>query len=267
MSALGKVFRGQVWYIEEDPYITKQKMLTSVQAKSRPWLIISCEENNIHSTTFNAVPISTGENDYFPAHVFFWNTQRHPNAPQLILCEQPMTFDIQMLARRGNNYMYTLSSKIMAEVSVKLANQLQISLMDLIGNPKALTNALEMLMASLNKKSSDTETNIDAALNALKTALLSSASFPAKNSIPEKTETTVTSQKKTTSQSNFASSIPNQTPHKFVRRKNVWALEAKKEFLKDCSELTPDEVVRKWNLNSKSTMYTYRSKFKTEFGE
>ena len=46
------VTRGQVWWVDEDYHDSigymKNKQ-NNIQAKSRPWVIVSCEENNMNS--------------------------------------------------------------------------------------------------------------------------------------------------------------------------------------------------------------------------
>ena len=57
-KVISKVARGQVWMVNGDDVNFKSNP-GSVTAKTRPYLVVSCKENNLHSTTFNAVAIFT----------------------------------------------------------------------------------------------------------------------------------------------------------------------------------------------------------------
>ena len=120
VKVCSKVARGQVWMVNGDDNSWKTGSVGSVTGKTRPYVIVSCKENNLHSTTFNAVAVSTGTDDYYPMHVGY----KYNGKPQIVQCEQIKTFDIIDL----KDYMYTLSDDIMTEVDIALANQLELSL-------------------------------------------------------------------------------------------------------------------------------------------
>lgn len=65
-----KFKRGDVWYLHMDTESGDGIEKSSVQKKSRPYVIVSCEENNNNAPTFNVLPICTRNNDHLPMHVF-----------------------------------------------------------------------------------------------------------------------------------------------------------------------------------------------------
>ena len=120
-----KFRRGQVWYVEEEnPTPISERNRTSVQAKSRPWLIVSTDKSNQHAYILNCVPISSSSSKDFIAHVVFRNDRGEQN---VIECEQITTKGIEDFLHRGT-YKYTLSDEIMQVVSEKLASQLDINI-------------------------------------------------------------------------------------------------------------------------------------------
>lgn len=82
--------RGDVWYVKLKDEFGDNQNNSSVQRKSRPYLIVSCEENNNCAPTINAVPITTRPSDHLPMHIYYDYNGRH----QLVLCEQITTLSV-----------------------------------------------------------------------------------------------------------------------------------------------------------------------------
>lgn len=117
--------RGDVWFLHFDSETGDGLMTSSVQKKSRPYLIVSCEENNLNAPTFNVIPITTRDSDHLPMHVYF----RYMEGPeggrnQLILCEQITTVSVLTFNHPQSNFMYSLSIELMNKVDDALARQL-----------------------------------------------------------------------------------------------------------------------------------------------
>ena len=117
--------RGDVWFLHLDDETGDGSRTSSVQKKSRPYLIVSCEENNLNAPTFNVVPITTRDSDHLPMHVYF----RYMDGPeggrnQLILCEQITTVSVEIFLSSKSRFMYSLSIELMNKVDEALTRQL-----------------------------------------------------------------------------------------------------------------------------------------------
>lgn len=117
--------RGDVWFLHFDNETGDGSKTSSVQKKSRPYLIVSCEENNLNAPTFNVVPLTTRDSDHLPMHVYF----RYMDGPeggrnQLILCEQITTVSVEVFLTAKSKFMYSLSIELMNKVDEALTRQL-----------------------------------------------------------------------------------------------------------------------------------------------
>lgn len=105
--------RGDVWYMN----VPIKTDFGSVQNSKRPCLIISCKENNRHSTTVNVLTITTTNNG------FIRHIKIHINGTECyVQCEQFKTVDIDYLER----YMGTLDKKTMDKIDKAIAAQLEL---------------------------------------------------------------------------------------------------------------------------------------------
>lgn len=119
-----KYKRGDVWFLHM-PTETGDNSGASVQKKSRPYLIVSCEENNNCAPTFNVVPITTRDNDHLPPHVYFrYEDGTKDGRNQLVLCEQITTVGVDIFNDYKSKYMYSFSLDFMTKVDNALAAQL-----------------------------------------------------------------------------------------------------------------------------------------------
>lgn len=117
--------RGDVWFLHFDDETGDGSRTSSVQKKSRPYLIVSCEENNLNAPTFNVVPITTRDSDHLPMHVYF----RYMDGPeggrnQLILCEQITTVSVEVFLSPKSRFMYSFNIEMMNKVDEALTRQL-----------------------------------------------------------------------------------------------------------------------------------------------
>ena len=62
MKDFYKVCRGQVWWLMDT--MKGDFEGTSLQRKDRPWLVVSCKENNQNASTYNCVPLTTSGPDH-----------------------------------------------------------------------------------------------------------------------------------------------------------------------------------------------------------
>lgn len=117
--------RGDVWFLHFDDETGDGSRTSSVQKKSRPYLIVSCEENNLNAPTFNVIPITTRDSDHLPMHVYF----RYMDGPeggrnQLILCEQITTVSVEVFMSPKSRFLYSFSIELMNKVDEALTRQL-----------------------------------------------------------------------------------------------------------------------------------------------
>lgn len=117
--------RGDVWFLHFDTENGDGIYDSSVQKKSRPYVIVSCEENNLNAPTFNVIPITSRNNDHLPMHVYYRYEDGTDNARnQLILCEQVTTASILTFNHQRSFFMYSLNIELMNQVDEALARQL-----------------------------------------------------------------------------------------------------------------------------------------------
>lgn len=136
-----KFRRSDVWYVKLKNEFGDNQDNSSVQKKSRPYLIVSCEENNNCSPTINAVPITTRPCDHLPMHVYYDYDGRH----QLVLCEQVTTLSVLDFNRDGSHYMYSFNLEFMNQVDDALAAQL--GLRPRVADMKVLENLIDKISA------------------------------------------------------------------------------------------------------------------------
>lgn len=88
--------RGEIWYANLG------STYGSVQGGSRPVLIVSNDENNLHSSTVTVVPLTTRKKKmYLETHVLLENEIGNPlHRESVVLAEQITTIDKMMLINR-----------------------------------------------------------------------------------------------------------------------------------------------------------------------
>lgn len=117
--------RGDVWFLHFPNEDGDRIEGSSVQQKSRPYLIVSCEENNLNAPTFNVLPISTRDNDHLPMHVYYkYQDGTNGGRNQTIFCEQITTVSALVFNDPRSYFMYSFSIEFMNKVDNALAAQL-----------------------------------------------------------------------------------------------------------------------------------------------
>lgn len=133
--------RGDVWYVHLKTEFGDNNEKSSVQKKSRPYVIVSCEQNNNCSPVINCVPICTRANDHLPSHVYY----KYGERDQLVLCEQITTLSVNDFHRNGSHFLYSFNLDFMNEVDKTLAAQLGLT--PRVADMKVLENIVEKLAA------------------------------------------------------------------------------------------------------------------------
>lgn len=276
--------RGDVWYVKlKDEFGDNQKD-SSVQRKSRPYLIVSCEENNNCAPTINAVPITTRPSDHLPMHIYYDYNGRH----QLVLCEQITTLSVIDFHREKSYYMYSFNLDFMNQIDDALAAQL--GLRPRVADMKVIENLIDKISADKEaemkrKYESTIQSRVEAIaaklakqfnieLNAqdmltgatYKPSELTYASDGDKNQIAEtaKQRTTPANESSTnqlvTEQTDLKSSSVKKTSRK------QWTQESMKAFLDDHKHLSISAMAAKYGIAKKSVpnyAWMFRKKLET----
>lgn len=111
--------RGQVWFVED-----KSEPESSIQSKSRPYLVVSNDMCNAHSSVIHMCPLTTkSKSEYIPTHVYITDPR---GTSSTILVEQTRIISTKTL--RNSRYQYTLTQEVMDRVDKALAIQFGINL-------------------------------------------------------------------------------------------------------------------------------------------
>ena len=268
--------RGDVWFLHFDDETGDGSRTSSVQKKSRPYLIVSCEENNLNAPVFNVIPITTRDSDHLPMHVYF----RYMDGPeggrnQIILCEQITTVSIEVFRSSKSRFLYSFNIEMMNKVDEALTRQLGLKpriadmhVLERIVNELAETEAkriaamkekevqmrVEALAASLIKKF-NLKLDTTALLNgteyrdsemqyADKSVVKTMRETAAERRKPE----TVTP-KKTNVQAGTGESEDKP------RKRHKWSIEEKKQFLEDYRKLPISKMSEKYGIKKSSVTY------------
>lgn len=283
-----KFKRGDVWYLHMDTESGDGIENSSVQKKSRPYVIVSCEENNNNAPTFNVLPICTRNNDHLPMHVFFNYQDGSPSGRnQLVLCEQITTVSVEVFNNRRSYFMYSFHLNMMNAIDEALTRQLGLKprvadmkvlerLIDEITakkeaelkaiKEKELATRMEELAADIAARfgiTLDTTCTVNGLTyrpeelrNASKDDIKKMTETAKDRIVPRKkepvdTEVNTKSNVSDTQKSSKGDDTTS-TPAKRSSKRTQWTLEKKKEFIDDYARMSVSEVASKWNLTKKS---------------
>ena len=270
-----KFTRGQVWWINAAKYDVDP--LSHIQQKDRPYLIVSCDENNRISPTFNAVPITKQDKNPIPSHV----TYTIGDKQNTILCEQIRTFDMDDLGR----YCYVLDDKIMKKVDEALASQLCINVFG--SSINNLMEVIDKIIKSkkelVNKDREISDKIVDDVSKKLNSLFLSP--IQEKKSLNSDIEENNGDNKSLGSnikeineekKSSFFDEEPETPKVQDIEIKRTpianiksdgskkWTPERKKQFMEDCDKYSVDQVAKMWGLKNKQSVYSYKYIFAKE---
>lgn len=284
-KVFSKYKRGDVWYVKLNSEFGDGNDNSSVQKKSRPYLIVSCEENNNSSTIFNVIPICTRQFDHLPMHVYF----RNCNRDQIVLCEQITTLSVIDFQRPESHYLYSFNLDFMNKVDNAIAGQLGLKtrVVDL--------NILETLIDKISKEKEEElkkkyEQSIESRIEEI------AARLAKKFGVSIRSEDIITgriynnpdleyapvevveSMKKISSErlckdkdSSLERTIENEkqlktNDVKVVRKKMRWDKISMEEFLKDKESMSLSSLAEKYCISKKS-IYSMASLFKKKLKE
>ena len=246
-----KYKRGDVWYVKLNSEFGDGNDNSSVQKKSRPYLVVSCEENNNSSTIFNVVPICTRQFDHLPMHVYF----RNGNRDQIVLCEQITTLSIMDFQRPESHFLYSFNLDFMNKIDNAIAGQL--SLKTRVVN----LNILETLIDKISKEKEEElkekyEKFIESRIEEI------AARLAKKFGVNIRSEAVITERSCEDSLSDKTIEKQLKTNDvKKVRKKMKWDRISMEEFLKDKESMTFSSLAEKYCVSKKSA-YSMASLFK-----
>lgn len=238
----------------------------SIEFKTRPYLVISTDKGNFSSTLCNLLPITTRSGINIPSQVKF----TYDNRSQVILTEQPITANIKDLGE----YLYTVSDEVMAQLRKGLYIQLDITprTADVV-----LDNLAERLDNIVNRVLENSRKKVDTvSVEAVEELAIKLASgveelLPKAEPVLEvkKPETDIKQVEHMSQIDKFnkkygytsAPKQPEKKPEQTVKkggRKAAWDLETQKQFLVDVAQMTPEEVMNKYGLKDKKTVYSHK---------
>lgn len=241
-----KFRRGQVWWVANEP--NDRSFDTSVQAKSRPYLIVSANINNEHAPIVNACPLSTRPYDNFPCHVecLIGGTKN------LIFVEQITTLGTNQF----QTYMCTLPDDIMHTVDRKLARQLGVEgiTVDKLNRVfEALTKQIKAEIEALQNSPTAIEATVTKQISDLTDTLKDMAETRASTHTPaHASKPTPTPASKP---------APTEKP-----TRTKWTPELMRQYLQEYKTMPLTEFAEKWNISSKATAATNASVFKKKLG-
>ena len=264
--------RGDVWFIRLNTEFGDSDEKSSVQKKSRPYVIVSCEQNNNCSPVINCVPICTRANDHLPQHVYY----KYGERDQLVLCEQITTLSVNDFHRNGSHFLYSFNLDFMNEVDNTLAAQLGLT-------PRvADMGVLEKLIEKLaTDKEAELKNNYEKRLEARVSViadmiakrfginLTAADMLDGVNYRQEqlafvdksvRAEMSATIKERTTPPPTTKRNPEPKTENE-KRVKHKWDEESMKAFLDDYGRLSMTEMSAKWGMTKKSVV-TYASTFK-----
>ena len=265
--------RGDVWFLHFDDETGDGIKTSSVQKKSRPYLIVSCEENNLNAPTFNVVPITTRDSDRLPMHVYF----RYMDGPeggrnQVILCEQITTVSIEVFRSSKSRFMYSFSIEMMNKVDEALTRQL--GLKPRIADMHVLERIVTELAETEEKrikamKEKEVQMRVEALaavlikkfnLNLDTTALLNGTEYRdaelqyADTSDVKTMRETAAERRKPEPVVPKESVVTEQVEKSGdkPKKRHKWSIEEKKQFLEDYKKLSISQMSEKYGIKKSS---------------
>lgn len=265
---------------------------TSIQRFNRPYLVVSNDQGNESAPTCNVVPITTEDKTDLPVHVKF----TYQGVQQTILVEQPTTVDIMALGEYmctlSDDIMREVERAQIIQNNIRpTVTYMDLKLENLLKHlEETVSNLIKEKLKAIQVEKEEVKTFAieDTALQLGQ--MLEDLCKPASNSV--KTTTPLQESKQPTPQSTPSmpkqhkskyagmsavekfnaryNQAPSQTqptqkagnagePAKKPSKRNSWTLEKRKEYLEDCEKLSPQEVMKKWNLS------TVQSVFQTKY--
>ena len=266
--------RGDVWYLHLGTETGDGSTNSSVQKKSRPYVIVSCEENNLNAMTFNVVPITTRDSDHLPMHVYFRYEDGSANARnQLVLCEQVTTVSILAFNDPKSHFMYSFSEEFMLKIDEALTRQLGLKprVADMTVLERIVKELAEAQVAEI-KKQKEKEAGMrveELATFLAKKFNIELTAADLQNGTEYRDEELKQTPKEIINQMRSNAKerrVKPKNKKSEPKRRSRWTPEQKREFLADYRRMSPIEVAQKYNLKESTVAYNV-SVFRKDLGE
>lgn len=243
---------------------------SSVQAGNRPYVVVSCDEGNLTAPTCNIAPITDEFKTKLPVHVeVHFNGKRN-----IVLLEQVRTVDQYAL----KDYICMFTDETLEKIERALAVQYSIrpsllygdfDLCNVIGSlEKIVTRIIENKVA-MQQKPQATITEIEDVamkLGVMIEELTGTSTVKAEanqNSIVDESQPTPEVQPQKSKQKPAVKTHQAQNKNKPAQNKTngrmKWTDESRRQYLKDCDEMSPQEVADKYGFS------TVKSVFQTKY--
>lgn len=275
--------RGDVWFLKFDTEDGDGTHGSSVEKKSRPYLIVSCEENNMCAPTINVIPITTRNKDHLPMHVFFVYQDGTPSGRnQMVLCEQITTVSVIDFNRKGSFFMYSFNLDFMNQVDEALTRQL--GLKPRVADMKVIERMIDELAAQKERELiAEKEKEVQARVEVIAEELAKrfqvnlkaevtqnntqyrdeELQLADKETVQEMRDTAKERATVAKPQLSDTSTATEPTVPNPKKEKNRWTLAKMQEFVDDYAKMTISQVSEKWGLTKKS-IQQMNWKFKKE---
>lgn len=255
-----KFERGQVWMVR----FKNQESLGREQAKDRPWLVLSVGKFNQSAGMITCVPITSRDHIVTPAQVLFTNQVGKRN---VILCEQIRTFDYRSGAYIFD-FMGNLSDKVLESVDVALSIHLGLHYSPI--SLKSLYDSIEAIVKSVTNLKEDspkfTDSDVVNFAQKLKSLALDYTAEES-NYLQGEESIEILDYKENSEHSNeeinTSENIPVEkeiihVPMKEKRKRISWTPALCREYLSDLEKLPMKEVMRKWEIEKKTRVYSMK---------
>lgn len=280
------VKRGMVFWYNPNPVVNKFNATakdargnirkSSVQAGRRPYVVISCDEGNLTASTCNIAPITDEEKTKLPVHVDVYFNGR----VNTVLLEQVITVDQYAL----KDYICMFTDEIMVKIERALTVQYSIRPSLLYGDfdlsnvieslEKVITRIIENKTAMQQARPQATITEVEDVAMKLG-AMIEELVGTSEVKIEEKQQMSVGNESHPISEvqnqksehkpivesSKLQPSVePQSNPVKNKTTGRIkWTDELRHQYLKDCDEMSPQEVADKYGFS------TIKSVFQTKY--
>lgn len=237
-----KLKRGDVWWVALSSEHGDGISGSSVERKSRPYLIVSNDIGNKNAPVVTTVPITTRDSDDYPMHVYFRNEEQSRN--QVILCEQLVTLSVKLFDKHQSYFMYSLDAELMDKVDRALSIQLGLNVKPVeLQDLERLVNALTEAKLEELKKQAAVQESLRSLVD--KTVEKFQNAFPVEDEPP----------------------LPALPPNIRLRKKgDEWTVSLMESYVYDVDKLSKEMICLKYDLKPLSVMPTYRN-FKRRLAE
>lgn len=238
--------RGQIWWLKRDANETTPHIMES---KDRYYLVVSCDINNIKAPIANVVIISSKEYDHLPMHIPFIMPS---GVKSIVECEHVYTKSITKF--KEGQYRGAVSDDVMDEVDKALARQLGV--VQTVPGVDFITKILEEVVTKKMEEvtSNISDLKIDETVERICKNMLDKREEEQKLLEVSNPKETSLEKPQNVQKEKAVKQAPKKDKLK-NKESQIWTEEKRIQFLIDCDEMSPSEVMKKYNFKSVQTVY------------